>query len=662
MASRFRLVLLLMVAVMLPACSTTQTVVTEAPADTTPVVSLERPFPNDIPVPGPFLRAVEAGTRTLEGRPGEASWTQESSYQIRARIHPEERLITGEANIRYRNNSPDALDRLYLELAQNLHAEGVVRNVPSEVTGGVELQRVVVNGTELQEGGGRGARYVVDGTQLAVIPGLPLASGAEAELEISWQFVVPQAGASARMGYDADNLFFVAYWYPIMSVYDDVEGWHLAPFRGQTEFYGGYADYDVVIEAPGEWLVMATGDLENAEEVLAPDVLARMREAHQSDEPMEVVGPDAFGAAATSGSESDWLSWRFAAQRVRDFAFSATRESIWEAARTPVGDRDGDGEMDYAAINTFYREAAPLWADVTEFQQHAIAFLSSYSGYPYPWPHMTAVEGANIIGGGMEFPMMTLMGDYNARGSEALYNVTAHELAHMWVPMIVSNNERRYTWFDEGMTTFHENEARGDFYPGRNHHLEDQVMYLGIARSDVEMPMMLPSDFHDNSLAYVVASYMKPSTVLVALREIIGEEVFNRTWQTFIQDWAYGHPYPHDLFHAFEREAGMDLNWFWRTWYYETWTLDQAIASVEREGSLTRIHVRDEGDAPMPVLLRLTLEDGSTLDRRIPVDVWLRGARDASIEVETASPVVQVEIDADLRFPDIDRANNIWDR
>lgn len=663
MFSASRLVLLLSAVVFLTACGTTQPSVVDTVVESRSVASFDRPIPNPVDVPAPFQRAVEAGTRTMDGTPGEGYWIQDASYSIRARLHPEERRVSAEATIRYRNNSPDDLNALLLELTQNVHSEGVVRNVPMEVTGGVVLHRVALNGMELAEGGTSGARYVVDGTQLVLVPNQALGSGGEAEIAISWEFVVPQAGASGRMGYDADNLYYIGYWYPVMSVYDDIDGWHTAPFRGTTEFYAGHADYDVTIEAPGDWIVMATGELRNAEDVLAPPVLARMKEAHQSDEPVQVVGPESFGSAATTGSETDILAWHFTADQVRDFAFSATKESIWDAARTPVGDRDGDGQMDYAAINTFYREAAPLWADVTEFQQHAIAFLSSYTGFPYPWPHMTAVEGANIITGGMEYPMMTLMGDYNARGSDALYYVTAHELAHMWVPMIVNNNERRFTWFDEGITTFHENEARMDFYPGRNHHLDDQVTYIGVARSDFERPMTFPSDFHDNSRAYLIASYMKPSTVLVALREVIGEEVFNRAWQSFISDWAYRHAHPQDFFNAFEREAGQDLDWFWRTWYYETWTLDQAIESVETESTgATRIHVRDHGDAPMPVLIRITLEDGSSIDRTIPVDTWLAGHRTASISVETASPVVRVVIDPDATFPDVDRSNNAWER
>ena len=634
--------------------------VVDHPAEARLVRVDERPYPNPIPVPAAFEAAVERGSRSADGRPGAAYWTQDTSYRINVRLDPEARTIGGSGVIRYVNNSPDHLDRIHIELAQNLHAEGVVRNAPSEVTGGVALSRVAVNGAVLEEGQA-GARYVVQGTQLIILPPQPIASGDVSEIEIDWSFTVPQAGGGGRMGYDADNLFFIGYWYPAVSVYDDIYGWHTAPFQGTAEFYHGFGDYDVTIEMPGGWIVHATGDLADAESIYAPQVFERYMAAADSDKPMRVWTPGE-DASPTQAAESDWASWRFVARQVRDFAFSATRESIWDAARTPVGDRDGDGEMDYAVINTFYRPSAPFWANVTDFQQHAIAYLSSYTGFPYPWPHMTAVEGGNIIGGGMEYPMITLMGDYNQRGEEALYHVTAHELAHMWVPMIAGSNERQFTWLDEGVTTFNENMARMDYYPGLNHHLPDQATYIRYAVSGEETKMMRPSDYHEPGASFVVASYMKPASVLVALREVVGEDVFNRAQREYIRDWAYAHPYPQDFFNTFERVSGRDLGWFWRTWYYETWTLDQGVESVRQQGGEVTITIRDHGEAPMPVLLTLTLDDGSTISRRAPVDVWLGGSTTTTMRVDAGRPVIRVEIDPHQHFPDVNRENNVWTR
>lgn len=624
--------------------------------------AIERALPGPLVPSRDFLAAVARGTRTLTGRPGPAYWQQASRYALTARVFPEERRLEGTARIRYTNNAPQALERLHVELAQNLHREGVVRNEPAEVTGGVDLRRVALDGRPLAEGAeGAAARYAVEGTQLVLFLPTPLAPGASAELEIDWAFRIPQAGAGARMGYSGDDLLFLAYWYPKVAVYDDVHGWFTDPFQGTAEFYHGFGDYTLTVEAPTGWLVMATGALQNADEVLAPAVAERLRRAHAGDATVQVVGPSEFGAATRPGRDGR-LPWRFSAQQVRDVAFSLTRASIWDAARTPVGDRDGDGETDYAHINTFYRPAAPRWREVTRYQQHSIAFFSQYTGLPYPWPHMTAVEGGGIIGGGMEFPMMTLMGDYNARGDSALYYVTAHELAHMWVPMIVSTNERRHSWMDEGTTTFHENQARADFFPGPRHYLDDQNTYLAVARAGLEGELLRWSDFHHPGPAFGIASYMKPASLLELLRVVLGEETFLRAHRDYLATWAYKHPTPYDFFNTFERVAGRDLDWFWRSYYDETWLLDHAVASVRQAGGTAEVVVEDRGQAFLPAWVTLTLADGQTVEREVPVETWLRGARQATLRVPVGAPVVRAEVAANPRIPDVDRTNNVWSR
>ncbi len=625
-----------------------------------PQSPLRRPIPSAIGLSSGFQAAIENGTRTTTGEPGPAYWQQETSYQLTARLYPDEKRLEGAGRIIYTNHSPDALHILSLELAQNLHKQGSVRNEPAEITGGITLQRVSVNGQSLSSSSPTGARYAVSSTQLTIIPSQPVLPETSVEIEIDWSFAIPQAGASGRMGYSRDDILYLAYWYPVMSVYDDVEGWVADPFLGQSEFYYGFGDYDVTVELPSGWIVAATGELLNPEAVLSAAVVERMREAHASDLPVSVVEPEDWTEAVTLSGESGRLQWLFSALNVRDFAFSATRGTHWDAARAAVGDRNGDGSPDYAKINTFYRPTAPRWKNVTGFQQHALSFLSEYTGYSYPWPHMTAVEGSGIINGGMEYPMMTLMGDYNAAGDDALYYVTAHELAHMWIPMITGVNERRYSWMDEGFATYSENQARLARFPDVNASLIEQQAYLQTARIGLEGEIMRWSDFHYTPAAYLTASYPKPATLLVALRGILGEEMFLRAYRSFIQTWAYKHPYPYDFFNTFERISGRDLDWFWQSWYFETWTLDQAITDVRTEGDTTYITVEDQGFAPMPVHLTVTLENGETIHREEPVDLWLGGATETTISLPVASPVQRVEIDSERLFPDIDRSDNVW--
>ena len=628
-------------------------------ARTTGTTRLE-PYP--VTLSSDYERALEHGTRSPTGAPGPGYWQQWADYRIETRLDPVAKELEGSVTIVYQNNSPDTLDSLYVNLYQNLHALGAPRKVPQEVTGGVDLRRIVIDGTILHPRGDEGAGFTVDGTRLGLWPQQGIEPGKATTLEIDWAFKVPQAGAANRMGWDADDLFFIAYWYPQMAVYDDVVGWQTDWFMGRAEFYNGFASYDLTVEVPEGWVVMATGRLQNPEEVLAPQILDRLRRAEESDGVVHVITADDFGLKSTRRAEEGWLRWRFRADTVRDVAFSASRASFWDAARTPVGDRDGDGSVDYTRVDAFYRELAPRWKNAARYAQHSIRFLSEHTGFPYPWPHMTAVEGSNIIAGGMEFPMLTLIGDYNERSDSALYYVTVHELGHMWYPMIVGNDERRYSWMDEGTTTFNENQARKDFFPGVNHDIPDQETYAEMALSGDEGEMMRRSDYHYTRDAFTVASYSKPASALVALRGLLGDETFARAYQTYMNRWAYKHPYPWDLFNTFASVSGRDLDWFWRSWYYETWTLDQAIASVTSDGDGIHILVEDRGQVPMPTVLTITLKGGEVMQREVPVETWLKGATQARVDLPPGTIVERAEIDAARAFPDVDRGNNVWER
>ncbi|HEU4883561.1 MAG TPA: M1 family metallopeptidase [Longimicrobium sp.] len=623
---------------------------------------IERPIPYPATPPAEYQRAVAAGTRTTTGAPGARYWQNRADYAIRTRVIPDQKRLEGSETITYTNHSPNPLAQLHVDLTLNQNAGGVVRNEPAEVTGGVEVTRVAVDGQTVAEGGRNGARYSINGTRMIIVPASPVAPGATVRIAVDWGFKVPQAGASGRMGYSEDNLFFFAYFYPAMAVYDDVIGWQPDPFRGTAEFYADFGSYDVTVEAPPQWIVHGTGVLQNPEQTLAPAILQRYRQGIASDQVVHVVTPADFGHTTTAG-QNGLVSWRFRADSVRDVAYSVTRASNWDARRTAVGDRDGDGRADHTAIHAFWRANAPRWARAADMEAHAITFLSEFTGLPYPWPHMTSVEAEDIISGGMEYPMMTIISAYTRSSDESLYGVTAHELAHMWVPMIVSVDERRYSWMDEGMTTYHEAQARKDTFPTSTGEIEDRESYLNTARAGGEGEIMRRSDFHYTSGAFGTASYPKPSTNFVSLRAILGEATFNRAWRTFQQRWAWKHPYPWDLFNTFEEVSGRDLDWFWRTWFYETWTLDQAVGSVTEGSGGATIVIEDRGLAPMPARVTVTRENGDTQTVEVPVETWLEGRKSATLTLpRAASPVIRVEIDAENAFPDIDRGNNVWTR
>jgi len=621
----------------------------------------KRPLPHPVVPPPEYQKAVEAGTRTAAGAPGADYWQQWAHYTIDARLDPAEKRVEGRETILYYNRSPNPLPVVVLYLIQNAYAEGAMRNSPAEVTGGVELRRLAVAGSELGEIQGRqpGAGYATQGTNLYVRPAAPVAPGDSIEIQIDWAFTMPQRG---RQGWNGDNLLFVAYWYPQMAVYDDVGGWQTDQFLGSAEFYAGFGTYDVTIEAPDGWLIMATGELQNPGEVLADPVLGRYRRVLQTDSVVHVLTAADFGPGTSTRRSTDGtLRWRFHADSVRDFAWSASTASVWDAARISVADRDGDGRGDFVRGDAVYRPDATRWQEAWRYVRQSIQHHSRWTGITYPWSHMTAVEGGGIMGGGMEYPMMTLISPFTEATDTLLYLVVSHELAHMWVPMIVSTDERRYGWMDEGTTDFNEIEAMKDFYPGYDPEADEQNQYFQIARAGREGELMRRTDYQYPG-AGGVASYQKPATLLIALRGLLGEDTFTRAYRTYLGSWRFKHPKPWDFFSTFNTVSGQDLDWFWSEWYYTTWTLDQAVKSVTTtpDGSTTVV-IEDKGWAYMPTRVTITRENGEQLVREIPVSYWLDGHRQGEISVPRGSPVVRVEIDAAHRYPDVQRDNDVWE-
>ncbi len=622
-----------------------------------------RPVPGPVVPPPSYRRALVAGTRSAEGRPGAAYWRNHASYVIHAQLDPATARITGSETIRYINRSPDTLGVLALHVYLNVHRAGTVRNEEQEITGGVTLLRVVVDGDAVTAGSlNQPGRWQTEATLLYVRPHRPLLPGATVTLEIDWEQTFPQS-VSGRAGHSDREVYFVGYWFPKMAVYDDLIGWDAEPFLGAAEFNDEFGDYDVTLEVPVGWTVMATGTLTNPTEVWTDETRSRLSAAALADSVVALATVDDRAAGrVTLAPAAGRLSYRFVADNVRDFAWTASDVQRWDATSARVPDRDGDGSDDRVLIHAFWREdRAPLWAQQASYAKESIEQHSRYVGLAYPWPHMTSVEGAGVIGSGMEFPMLTLIGSYRGQVPRSLLAVTAHELGHMWIPMIVGPNEARHAWMDEGTTSFLENEALAQLRPGDQAHDVEREGYLRAARTEAEQPLMTHGDYYMPGPAYVTASYRKPATLLFTLRGLIGAETFDRGLRAFFTEWAFKHPTPWDLFATFERVAGEDLDWFWSSFYYETWVLDQAVGEVTSREGAPVVVIEDRGFAPMPALVRIVTSQGGTLERTIPVDTWLTGVNRAELELPASvGEVTRVEIDPDHLFPDAQRADNVW--
>jgi hypothetical protein len=619
----------------------------------------ERPRPYPIFESRGFAAAVDAGTRTRTGAPGSRYWQQRARYRLAADYEPKSGLLGGEATIVYHNRSPGSLPSVYLHLYDNVFAPDAMRNRTVPVTGGVTLARVAAGGTEVPAFGRRAPRgYRVNGTVMAVPLPAPLASGDSVTLELRWSLTVPPNGAP-RGGRDS-SVAFVSYWYPQVAVYDDVNGWQIDQYMSNAEFYMGYGDYDVSITVPAGYLIGATGTLQNPEQVLRPAVRERLAQAAAGDTVIHVV-PAAERGRATLPGTGGKVTWRFAARQVRDFAWGTSAEYLWDATGAAAGDADGDRRPDRSAIHSFHVAGAPsAWAENARYGKFSIEYLSRFL-WPYPYPQMTSIQGTPSCGG-MEYPMITCIGG-TQWDSTGMFGVTVHEIGHMWFPMQVGSDEKRYSWMDEGLTQFNEGNAEQEFFSEKESSTlaGARQAYFAVVRSGQEVEMMRHGDLYPNRGVFGVATYMKTAAVLDALRGVLGEETFMRAFREYGRRWQWKHPTPYDLFNTFSDVAGRDLSWFWRSWAYETWTLDQAVGTVTPGAGGTDIVIEDKGLVPMPVPVTVTYEGGRTEVLTAPVERWLAGARSATLRA-TGGVVTRVQIDAAGIYPDTDRTNNLWPR
>jgi hypothetical protein len=613
-----------------------------------------------VPVSEAHERAIAQGTRTRTGAPGPKYWQQWADYRLEAELNPVSKRLIGKGSVTYYNRSPDTLREVYVHLLHNIFAPGVRHNtdVPWAIEG-VELSRVAAQGRELKSADSQGPGYEVDGTVMRIRLPRPLTPGGSVKFDFAWKLRIPPDGAP-RGGQDGEA-FYINYWYPQMAVYDDVNGWQTDQYLGNAEFYMGYGNYDIALTVPAGWLVNATGRLLNPAEVLSTQTRARLDSAGIRGEVVHVVTEaDRAAGKSTATSSNGKLTWRYRAENVRDVAWGASAKYLWDATHAVVGDATGDGRPDTAAIHAFYRPEQRLshWNQSARYSRHSIEFFSRYLS-PYPYPHMTAVDGPRSCGG-MEYPMMTCIGgQWDTLG---LYEVTAHEIGHMWFPMIVGSDEKRYAWMDEGLTQFDQSQAMGDFFKGFDDEARNRKQYLDFAEMGSEVELMRHGDRYPNYLSYGIASYYKPAAVLMALRGVLGADTFNQAYREYVRRWAYKHPAPDDLFNTFEDVSRQDLSWFWRTWFFETWKLDQAIDTVITATDSLEIVVENRGRAPMPVKLAVSRTSGGVDSLTVPVEIWFGGEKRQTMRVAREPAVKTIEIDPEKEFPDLDRSNQVWPR
>ena len=600
--------------------------------------------------------------RRPDGSPGRGYWQQRVNYTIKATLDTAKQQLAGTVAIRYTNNSPDTLRFVWMQLDQNLFRPGSVGSLQfaqnsrfggAGFQGGFEIERADQIATATARTAGAASKtaakasplkYRVDDTMMQLDLATPLAPGATTTLQLAYHFNIPEHGAD-RMGRDG-SLYEMAQWYPRMAVYDDVRGWNTDQYLGQGEFYLEYGDIDYAVTVPASYLVAGTGTLQNPTEVLTAAQRARLAAAVKSDTTIAIVTAAELQSGAARPAKTGTLTWRFHATNVRDVAWAASPDYLWDAS----------GWQGILAQAYYRPSAIDPWRDAAKMSRYSIQEYST-RWLHYPYPQISAVEGPIS---GMEYPMVAM--EAHSNDGPDLYNVVTHEIGHMWFPMIIGSDERRYAWMDEGFNTFINTFSEEGYWKRDDGDTRrGEASYVAqLDQQPTAQPIMTASNRYVTNSNLGELAYVKPSIVLLALRnQVLGPEVFDAAFREYARRWAFKHPQPADFFRTMESVSGRDLSWFWRGFLYTSGSLDQAVESVQSsDDGTTTIVLRNFGSAVMPVELELTLADGGKQTVKLPVEIWYRGNR-FTYQTKLAKAVTKAEINPDRMLPDVNRENNV---
>ncbi|KZN44033.1 M1 family metallopeptidase [Pseudoalteromonas luteoviolacea] len=557
--------------------------------------------------------------RNAAGEPGQQYWQQKVDYKIKVSLDEEKRRLTGHEKITYHNNSPYRLKYLWVQLDQNIFKDGSIANMannfggagrrgpltkagdtskPAKISLGELRRQQFMADNELgyeisavTDNRGKKLSFTIVGTQMRIDLPKPLQSGDSVKFAIDFAFnIVEEDAVSARSGYEhfaddarpgGNDIFLLAQWFPRLHAYTDYEAWTNKEFLGRGEFTLEFGDYEVEIEVPADHIVSATGLLTNPKDVLTKTQRARLKKAKTAKRPVFIVTEEEALDNEKAGTTKR-KTWKFKADNVRDFAWASSRKFMWDAR----GYRQGGDEMPHVMAMSFYpKEGGDLWKKYsTESVIHTMEVYSRFS-FDYPYPTAQSVNGPV---GGMEYPMITFNGPrtelqddgtrtYSQAEKRFLIGVVIHEIGHIYFPMIVNSDERQWTWMDEGLNSFLDGVAGREWDPNIPWGVEPRDI-VGYMKSENQVPIMTQSD---SVLNLGPNAYTKPAAALNILREVIlGRELFDFAFKEFSERWRFKRPTPSDFFRTMEEAAGVDLDWFWRGWFYSTDHVDISVDKV----------------------------------------------------------------------------------
>ena len=602
----------------------------------------------DLHTPLNILSAYSKKTRSLDGKPGANYWQNKSDYFIKVKVEPTSRKISGYEKIIYYNNSPNSLTEILIRLYPNITKPTAMRDFSISakgITDGVELKSVKFNSSQLDIKDEKVLRYTSTNVRLFLPEEfLPNSS---IELEIEWSFQLSPTNF-ARMGTYDSTSFFVAYWYPQIAVYDDIDGWDTQEYTGYTEMYNDFNNFEVEITVPRDFHIWATGVWQNPEQILSDEYLKLYQKARISDEIIRIFKANDILNQNKYKTKEPTHTFIFKAEDVPDFAFGMSNHYLWDATSYLAP----DGKRVY--ICAAYRESSKDFPDVTYYAKESIKYFSEeMPGFPYPYPSCTVWNGS----GGMEYPMIVNNGSANSKAGTI--GVTAHEIAHQYMPFMMGTNERKYAFMDEGWAVFFPLDFQDRMVENVKHRTRNISSFNMVAGTEIEMPLLVPS-FLLRGSSYRISAYSRSSVAYDMLQDLLGKDLFKRALHHYMNTWKGKHPIPWDFFYCFNAAVGENLNWFFKPWFFDFAYSDLAIHSYRIEKNKVKIKIEKIGGLPIPLKVKLINKNEVIKDFYFKADIWKSGNR----FFEFVTDLIEFDqiVIGDENIPDVKASNNVLKR
>jgi hypothetical protein len=585
------------------------------------------------------------GTRSPDGQPGKSYWQNYAQYDIEAQFEPVRRVLKGTVTVEYTNNSPDSLKEILFKLYPNLYKKGSPRDRKIEdedATEGVFIQALLLDGDAQNV-----AQLKINSTNMSVPLTKKLAPKQKIRVNIAYSYILNK-GSHNRTGEVEDGAYFVAYFFPRIAVYDDIDGWNRKPYLGSQEFYNDFCDFKAQITVPKDYVVWATGDLMNCSEVLAPKYCERLATAEKSDNITTIIDTNDIKAGEITQTSAT-NTWRFSAKNVVDFVFATSNHYVWQSTSLVVDKTTGRRTRVDAVFNPKHKDYEWVVGDARK----TVELMSfQFPKWPFPYNHETVFDGLDQ----MEYPMMCNDNPMEDRVDEI--ELTDHEIFHTMFPFYMGTNETKYGWMDEGWATIGEwilspmidSTIAPDEY--------GMKPYEAAAGNEDDVPIMTLTTQLSGSAGFT-DSYPKPALGYLYVKDMLGDSLFFKALHHYIATWNGKHPMPYDFFYCMNAGAGVDMNWFWKRWFFDDGIPDLAIAKVETKGKNKQITIESKGTKPVPIDLNIVYTDGSKETVHRSVIVWKDNNKTVDVVIKNNKTMKSITLGSTYAA-DSNKKDNVW--